>query len=373
MQGNESPGASLLAWLIGGGGHGGSGVTGDIGGIVSTFATAPLSLQYLFTALFGVCIGSFLTVVIHRLPIMMERAWRADIEAEREALSDVASFDDPHEHEHKQSPGRGLADGQGDTAAPGWVPSPTRSTPTSTSTDAPPSAAAASDDVYNLSLPRSSCPHCGYQIRWRDNIPIVSYLLARGRCRRCGTPIGLLYPTVEILTMLLALAALWHFGPGWQGVAAFGLCAALIALAFIDAQTHLLPDSITLPLLWAGLLLNVGATFVPLADAVVGAAAGYLFLWAVYWGFRLLRGKEGMGYGDFKLLAALGAWFGWEALPQIILISALSGSVLGLLALARGRVKRDQPLPFGPYLAIAGVISLFAGDILQRWVAPALF
>ncbi|MGI4858808.1 MAG: prepilin peptidase [Janthinobacterium lividum] len=313
MQGNEFIGASMPSWLIGYG---------------PAFGALPPFLQYVFAALFGLAIGSFLTVVIHRLPIMMERAWRNEI-AEEQA----------HEAGH-------------DAACA-----------------APAAAMPSSRERYDLALPRSACPSCGHVLRPHENIPLVSYLIARGRCRACGHAIGILYPLVEGLTLALALAALWRFGAGWTGVAAFGLCATLVALAFIDARTHLLPDALTLPLLWAGLLLNVGGLFAPLADAVLGAAAGYLFLWLIYWGFRLLRGKEGMGYGDFKLLAALGAWLGWQALPQIVLVSALTGSLFGIAALLRGRLRSDQPLPFGPYLAFAGSVALFFGDPLLHWIA----
>jgi len=341
MQAYDVEGGFLPQWLL---------------AIGPAFAALPLALQFCFAALFGLAIGSFLTVVIHRLPIMMERAWRADIAAEW-ALQQApegsgAGPDTASNTAHKAgSEAPSHAPGEADYGAP----------------------QSAAQTPYNLSLPRSACPSCGHQLTISENIPLVSYLWSRGRCRACGHPIGVLYPIVEALTMLIAMAVLWRFGAGWTAVAGFGLCAALIALAFIDARTQLLPDSITLPLLWAGLLLNLGSTFVPLSDAVIGAVAGYLFLWLVYWIFRLVRGKEGMGYGDFKLLAALGAWFGWQALPQLILLSAGAGAVLGLLAMARGRLKRDQTLPFGPYLAIAGMISLFLGDILLAWLSPTLY
>jgi len=324
------------------------------------FAVMPLALQYFFAALFGLAIGSFLTVVIHRLPIMMERAWRADIAAEW-ALQQAHPASEAV-HSAAQASSSTLSTSGADDEAQAETP-PTEQHDKHLTEQTP----------YNLSLPRSACPSCGHQLTLSENIPLISYLWSKGRCRACAHPIGPLYPIVEALTMLMAMAVLWRFGAGWTAVASFGLGAALIALAFIDARTQLLPDSITLPLLWVGLLLNLGSTFVPLSDAVIGAAAGYLFLWLVYWIFRLVRGKEGMGYGDFKLLAALGAWFGWQALPQLILLSAGAGAVLGLLAMARGRLKRDQTLPFGPYLAIAGVISLFLGDILLAWVAPTLY
>ncbi|MCY0388924.1 A24 family peptidase [Robbsia sp. Bb-Pol-6] len=311
----------------------------------------PPVLQYLFAALFGLAIGSFLTVVIHRLPIMMERAWRTEIADEigdtraREGDRDAT----PRAVGATASSGPGAPDAAGALDAAAVMPPPL--------------------ERYDLALPRSACPSCGHVLRPVENIPLVSYLLARGRCRACGHAIGILYPLVEVLTMAMALVVLRHFGAGWTGVAAFGLCASLIALAFIDARTHLLPDVLTLPLLWTGLLLNVGDLFVPLTDAVIGAAAGYLFLWLIYWGFRLLRGKEGMGYGDFKLLAALGAWLGWQALPQIVLLAALAGSLFGLAALFSGRRRADQPLPFGPYLAFAGGVALFFGDPLRHWIA----
>ena len=331
MHSSEFPGASIQSWLVGYG---------------TAFAALPPAFQYLFAALFGLAIGSFLTVVIHRVPIMMERAWRQEI---AEALEETGDTNEQVD----------TSGGSGATKA-------------AEATEAVISSVAhvdgrAAPARYDLCYPRSACPSCGHVLTIRENIPLFSYLWSRGRCRACGTAIGPLYPGVEALTMVVALAILWHFGPGWLSVAAFGLCATLIALAFIDARTHLLPDSITLPLLWAGLLSNVGDAFTSLTNAVIGAAAGYLFLWTVYWCFRLLRGKEGMGYGDFKLLAALGAWFGWQALPQIITLSAIAGALLGLAALASGRLKRDQQLPFGPYLAVAGVVSLFCGDLLLNW------
>ena len=336
MQAYDFEGGFLPHWLV---------------AMAPAFASLPLPLQFLFAALFGLAIGSFLTVVIHRLPIMMERAWREDITAEN-ALQQAPISPTEAVSDYLDKPVDARADAHFVAASA-----------------TPP----AEKPAYNLSVPRSACPHCGHTLTALENIPLISYLWSRGRCRVCAHPISPLYPMVEALTMVMAMAVLWRFGAGWTAIAAFGLCATLIALAFIDARTQLLPDSITLPLLWAGLLLNLGNTFVPLPDAVIGAAAGYVFLWLVYWIFRLLRGKEGMGYGDFKLLAALGAWFGWEALPQLILLSAGAGALLGLMAMARGRLKRDQTLPFGPYLAIAGMISLFLGDILLAWLAPALY
>ncbi|MCH2559273.1 MAG: A24 family peptidase [Alcanivorax sp.] len=260
------------------------------------------------TALFGLLVGSFLNVVIHRVPKMMEAGWRREA---RELL------DQPPEEE----------------------------------------------PVFNLVVPRSRCPHCGHGIRWHENIPVVSWLALKGRCSQCGTAIGKRYPVIELLTALVAALCAWRFGYGiWLP---FTLYASftLLALAAIDLDTTLLPDDLTYPLLWAGLLAAlVGVSPVTLADAVVGAMAGYLSLWSLYWVFKLLTGKEGMGYGDFKLLAALGAWLGWQYLPLVILLSSVVGLVFALIMMATGAVKRGQGIPFGPYLAIAGWIALLWGE-----------
>ena len=259
----------------------------------------------------GLLIGSFLNVVIYRLPKMMELAWQ------QEARS---MLDLPEE------------------AAP---------------------------SRFNLVVPRSACPHCGHQIRWYENIPVVSWLALRGKCSACGGGISVRYPLVELVTAVISAFAAWHLGYGpWLLLVLFG-CWALIALAMIDFDTTLLPDSITYPLLWLGLMAAwAGLSPVTLQDAVMGAAAGYLALWSVYWAFKLLTGKEGMGYGDFKLLAALGAWVGWQLLPLVILLSSVVGAVVGGLLLATGAVKRDQGIPFGPYLAGAGLIALLWGQTL---------
>ncbi|SAL50758.1 prepilin peptidase [Caballeronia sordidicola] len=273
----------------------------------SAFGALPLAAQYGFAIVFGLVIGSFLTVVVHRLPIMLERAWRAEAAIE----SDLE--DKPAQR-------------------------------------------------YNLAVPRSACPHCGHVLRPWENIPVVSYVLLRGRCAKCGARVSARYPLTELATALLAALSLFAFGPTWIALAAFGLCATLLAMSLIDFDTRYLPDSLTLPLLWAGLIVNLDDTaFVPLHEAVIGAIAGYLFLWCVYWLFRLVRGVEGMGYGDFKLLAALGAWLGWEALPQIVLVSALAGAVFGLVATGIGKMRFEEPLPFGPFLAAGGAITLFFG------------
>jgi leader peptidase (prepilin peptidase)/N-methyltransferase len=263
----------------------------------------------------GLCIGSFLNVVIHRVPKMLERSWEEQ-----------------------------AAEIRNETPVPA--------------------------ERYNLWLPRSTCPACGHMITAVENIPVVSWLALRARCSACGNPISVRYPLVEILGGLTAAGAVWYFGPTAKGVAACVFLWTLIALTFIDADTQLLPDNLTLPLLWGGLIANLFGLFVPLSDAVIGAMAGYLVLWTVYWLFKLIRGKEGMGYGDFKLLAALGAWLGWKMLPMIILMSSLVGAVVGMSLIAFRRRDHGTPMPFGPYLAIAGAIALFAGPTLIRMWLP---
>ncbi|MCB1788641.1 MAG: prepilin peptidase [Gammaproteobacteria bacterium] len=217
-----------------------------------------------------------------------------------------------------------------------------------------------------LITPPSTCPHCGHAIRAWENIPIISYLLLRGRCSGCGTSIGLRYPLVEAATGLLSLVVALHFGATTTTVVALILVWGLIALTVIDLDEQLLPDSLTLPLMWLGLLVNIDGMFTDLTSAVIGAAAGYLILWCVFQVFRLITGREGMGYGDFKLLAVFGAFFGWQMLPQIILLSSLIGAIVGItLIIARGR-DRQIPIPFGPYLASAGFVALLWGDDINR-------
>jgi leader peptidase (prepilin peptidase)/N-methyltransferase len=266
-------------------------------------------------AVVGLCIGSFLNVVIHRLPRMLERGWRAQ-------CAELAG----------QTP--------------------------------------AEEPAYNLVVPRSACPACGHRISALENVPVVSWLALRGRCKGCGAAISARYPIVELLGAALAMLAVWQFGPTAKAAAACGFLWTLLALTFIDADTQLLPDDLTLPLLWAGLFVNLYGLFVPLAEAVVGAIAGYLTLWVVYWLFKLVRGKEGMGYGDFKLLAALGAWLGWKALPAIVLLSSVAGAAIGIALMVVHRRDGGTPLPFGPYLAIAGALALFVGQPLIRLYLP---
>ncbi|MBU6491883.1 MAG: prepilin peptidase [Burkholderiales bacterium] len=281
-------------------------------------ATLPPPWRYGLAGLAGLLIGSFLNVVIHRLPRMLERAWQAELDE--------------------------LGGG-----TPGRIP-------------------VHAEPPYNLWHPGSSCPACGHRLRPWENIPLVSFVVLRGRCSACRQAIARRYPAVELLSAALSVLVVWQLGATWQGVAALGLTYTLITLAFIDTDTQLLPDCLTLPLLWAGLLCNLAGLFVPLRDAVLGAMGGYLSLWLVYWIFRLLRGKEGMGYGDFKLLAALGAWLGWAVLPQIVLLSSISGAAIGIAAVLAGRQARHEPIPFGPFLAAAGVLTLLTGNLAWRWL-----
>ncbi|TFW30383.1 prepilin peptidase [Duganella callida] len=269
----------------------------------------PISL---IAALFGLLIGSFLNVVIHRLPIMMQR------ESDNYVAEESGQ---PHPHTAR----------------------------------------------YNLVVPRSACPHCGHQITAMENIPVLSWLALRGKCSSCKAPISARYPLVELLTAALSFLVVWKLGSGGAGLGGLFFLYSLIAMTFIDYDTKLLPDDLTYPLIWAGLLININATFVPLRDAVIGAAAGYLALWSVYWLFKLVTGKDGMGYGDFKLLAALGAWLGWAMLPMIILLSSVVGALVGVALIVFARRARNNPIPFGPYLAAAGLIVLLYGAPLAAF------
>lgn len=264
----------------------------------------------------GLLVGSFLNVVIHRLPLIMQREWT--------------------EQCHELS---------GSAVLPA--------------------------EKFTLSKPRSHCPHCGHAITSLENIPLVSYLFLKGRCHGCKAPISKRYPLVELLTATISALVAWHFGFSIAAAGALLFSWALIALIFIDIDHQLLPDTITLPLLWLGLLFNLFAAFTDIHSAVIGAIAGYLSLWLVYHGFRLVTGKEGMGYGDFKLLAALGAWMGWQVLPMIILLSSLVGAVVGISLILLKKQARENPIPFGPFLAAAGWLALIWGHALVsgylRW------
>lgn len=267
-------------------------------------------LGYPAAAGLGLLLGSFLNVVILRLPKRLEWEWKRD---SREILGEPDLYDPP---------------------------------------------------PAGVVVERSHCPHCGHQLSWYENIPVLSWMALRGRCRNCKAPISAQYPLVELLTMALVVACVWRFGFGWQGFGAIVLTCCLIALSGIDLRTQLLPDQITLPLLWLGLIASVDNLYVPAKSALAGAVLGYLSLWMVWWVFKQLTGKEGMGHGDFKLLAALGAWVGYKGLLPIILMSSLVGAIIGSIWLAMKGRDRATPIPFGPYLAIAGWIVFFFGDAL---------
>lgn len=281
--------------------------------LLDYLAASPAAL-ILVCVLFGLLVGSFLNVVIHRIPKMMEATWRQEA---RELLEQPAP--------------------KGEETPP----------------------------IFNLVTPGSHCPHCNHRIRWYENVPVVSWALLKGRCSGCKAAISKRYPIIELLTALVAGLCAWRFGyDPWLIFMLYG-SFTLLALAVIDLDTTLLPDDLTYPLLWAGLLAAVlGISPVNLSDAVIGAMAGYLALWSLYWVFKLLTGKEGMGYGDFKLLAALGAWLGWQYLPVVVLLSSVVGLVFAVSMMASGSVKRDQGIPFGPYLAIAGWIALLWGEAI---------
>jgi leader peptidase (prepilin peptidase)/N-methyltransferase len=272
------------------------------------FLAGNLPAFVLLSTLFGLLVGSFLNVVIYRLPVMMQRDWRQQA---REILE---------------------------------LPEEPR------------------QETFNLILPNSCCPNCGHQIRPRENIPVVSYLFLRGKCAGCKTPISKRYPLIELACGLLSGYVAFHYGFGWQAAGVLVLTWGLLAMSMIDCDHQLLPDALVLPLLWLGLIANHFGIITNLEDALWGAIAGYLSLWSVYWLFKLLTGKEGMGYGDFKLLAMLGAWGGWQVLPLTILLSSLVGAVLGVIMLRLRNQETSTPIPFGPYLAIAGWIALLWGD-----------
>lgn len=259
-----------------------------------------------FCTILGLMVGSFLNVVIYRLPRMLARNWRRDCAELRGELVEL-------------------------------LPS------------------------YNIIIPRSACPHCGHRIGALENIPLISYALLRGRCARCSALISMRYPAVELLTGFLGAAIAWRFGFGFAACAALVFAWAIITLAFIDMDTQLLPDAITSPLLWCGLLVNLNNGFTDVHSAVIGAVGGYLSLWVVYHGYRLIARKEGMGYGDFKLLAAIGAWFGWQMLPLVILFSSVTGAVAGIGLILSARRGYHVPIPFGPFLAGGGLLAMFWG------------
>jgi len=266
-------------------------------------------------AVLGLCVGSFLNVVIYRLPIMMERQWQ--IEAAMVRQEPEPSF-----------------------------------------------------PRFDLLKPGSRCPSCEHKITPLENIPLFSYLFLRGKCSQCKAPISIRYPAIEALTAVLSLAVVAYFGTSYFALAALVYVWALIALTFIDLDEHLLPDDITLPLVWGGLLFNMYTQTIPLEESLIGAVAGYLSLWSVYWVFKLLTGKEGMGYGDFKLLSAIGALLGWKVLPAVILLSSVVGSIVGIGLIVFAKHDRDTHIPFGPYLTTAGILALFFGPSLTKLILP---
>lgn len=271
------------------------------------------ALDAALLGLLGLLVGSFLNVVIHRLPRMMELRWSAEC-AELQ--------NPPHE---------------------GADPTP-------------------SPEAFNLMVPRSRCPHCGHQIRWFENIPVLSYVVLKGRCASCRAPISARYPAVELMNAALFAWCGWHWGLTWTALVWSGFAAAVLALAAIDWDTTLLPDDITLPLLWAGLCASaLGLSQTSLSNALWGAVGGYLSLWLVYWAFKLATGKEGMGYGDFKLFASLGAWFGWQALIPVILMASLIGAMVGIAIKVFGQLREGGYVPFGPFLALAGLTAMIFG------------
>jgi len=275
--------------------------------LLDLLASSPLAFV-LCTLVLGLLVGSFLNVVVYRLPKMMLRDWKAQA---REVLE---------------------------------LPAEPQT------------------ETFNLILPHSRCPHCAHKIRAWENLPVVSYLFLGGKCSSCKAPISKRYPLVELACGLISAFVAWHFGFGWQAGAVLLLSWGLLSMSLIDADHQLLPDAIVLPLLWLGLIVNAFGLFTSLTDALWGAVFGYLVLWCVFWLFKLITGKEGMGYGDFKLLAMLGAWGGWQILPLTILLSSIVGAVLGLILLRLRNVETSTPIPFGPYLAIAGWIALLWGD-----------
>jgi len=280
--------------------------------------TSEPTLVIVFTGIFGLIVGSFLNVVIYRLPLMQTRI-------EKTYCIETYCTE--------------LLENQDTT----------------------------SKEPFNLVLPRSHCPHCKHQITAWENIPVFSYLWQGGKCTSCRQPISWRYPLIEIISALFAAAVAWRFGLNWQLLAALFLTWALLAASLIDFDHQILPDDIMLPFLWLGILCNLFDLYTNITDSVVGAMVGYLILWSVFWIFKLLTGKEGMGYGDFKLLALLGAWMGWQALPAIILLSSVVGAIIGILLILFKKQQRGQPMPFGPYLAGAGWINLLWGNEILRF------
>jgi leader peptidase (prepilin peptidase)/N-methyltransferase len=303
---------------------------------------------YGVVAVVSLLVGSFLNVVIHRLPIMMERAWREGLEEfDREAAAAAAK--------NETDPNSDAIEARVDSTD-GQLIEPDAT-----------NLSASQPEEFNLSVPRSRCPSCNHQISALQNIPFISYLVLRGKCANCKSPISLRYPIVEFVTMMLSLIVAWQFGPTPQALLGIVATWFLVSMTLIDFDHQLLPDSLTLPLMWIGLLAALLPVFADLREAVLGAAAGYLILWSVYQLFKIATGKEGMGYGDFKLLAAIGAILGWQALPVVILLSSLVGAFVGIGIIAITGRDKNIPIPFGPFLAAAGWLAMLWGDSLSNW------
>lgn len=283
--------------------------------IIENLYNAPMEFWLFSITILGLCVGSFLNVVIYRIPKILEFQWQEECK----------EFFNINTENNIQK--------------------------------------------ISLSKPSSTCPNCDHKIKFYENIPVLSYIFLGGKCSQCKQKISLRYPFIELLTAAFSLLCIYYFGANSKGFTAVVFIWFLIALTFIDFDTQLLPDNLTLPLLWLGLVVNLQTTFVPISDAVLGAIVGYLSLWSVFWIFKLFTGKEGIGYGDFKLLAALGAWSGWQMILPIILMSSVVGAVVGISLIVASKLGKDVPIPFGPYLAGGGVLALFFGDqILQFWL-----
>jgi len=309
---------------------------------------------YGVVAFLGLFVGSFLNVVIYRLPVMMQNDWQEAMEEiaaeEAQAAADAAAKD---------------ANAPDQSSGSAQLQDTTAGNKTNNAADSVEDTTAPAKEKFNLSVPRSRCQNCSNLITWWQNLPVLSYLMLGGKCHNCKTPISPRYPIVELVTMLLCLVVAWQFGPTIQCVLGIIVTWYLVAMTMIDFDHHLLPDSLTLPLMWIGLVASLFPIFADVRSAVIGAACGYMLLWLVFQSFKFVTGKEGMGFGDFKLLAALGALLGWQQLPMIVLISSMVGAVVGIsLILIAGRDK-NIPIPFGPYLATAGWIAMLWGD--QIW------
>lgn len=286
-----------------------------VSNIIENLSNAPSEFWLITITLVSLCVGSFLNVVIYRIPKILEFQWYEECK-EIFNLTNTKNI-----------------------------------------------------TKISLSQPASSCPNCQHKIKFYENIPILSYIFLGGKCSQCKQKISLRYPLIELLTAAISFICIYYFGVNSKGIFAVILIWFLIALTFIDFDTQLLPDNLTLPLLWLGLLVNLQSIFIPISDAVIGAMVGYLSLWGVFWIFKLLTGKEGMGYGDFKLLSALGAWLGWQMILPIILMASFVGAVVGISLIVASKLGKNVPIPFGPYLAGGGVLALFFGDtILKFWL-----